>query len=346
LGHTRARTRAVLVLASAAGALIGCGGRETLITRHPGWNYESYPRLLVVAGTADHPALQPAAQVLASDFESRLARSGVFAVLSGDQRALAVKEQDFSRLADVADPSTIIPAGRIKSAQAIVVAKITAFEPLQEQVPIQIPQYAVNQQGQLYVAGYNTIWIFRHGAALRGRVRVIDTATCTVVFDYSTPQPVVVQTEQYNSPPPRSPLALASDAAASLALYLYASVAPVTVRVKLNDDMLIVARSYYDGEYEGVNAISGSGSFLVAVRRLPDACDRNPFLVAIDAEGGREHLFAQEFVWSAANGASARGEQIEVPIGVLQRAGVSRFVAKLYSRGDEKPILTRGFTYR
>ena len=63
------------------------------------------------------------------------------------------------------------------------------------------------------------------------------------------------------------------------------------------------------------------------------------FVVAIAAEDGRQNLVEHEFEWPTNPG--RRGVSFEVPMSTLTSAGGDRFVAKLYSAGDPKPVITR-----
>jgi hypothetical protein len=146
-----------------------------------------------------------------------------------------------------------------------------------------------------------------------------------------------------NRPPSQTPEEMASKAVDELAVEFFKAVAPTSIRVKLKADMLIVATGYFDGRYETVKKLPRSATdFLVAVRDLPEVCERNQFRVAVAELDGRENLFAQEFIWSGSS--DAEGFSVKVPMETLAKTSAEKFVAKLYSVGNPQPILEREFS--
>ncbi len=338
----------VLLLAST-----GCDGfgRGTEITRFPDWEFDKYERIAVMPFTAGKPEAAEAARQAGYELETALARNGQFTVLSRSEVQAILAEQDFSRLADVSDPSTVIPAGKIQSAQALIVPHITAYETTRERHEKRIPRYARDNKGRIVrdrrtgqpvVVGEDIREIFTHRATVSGSIRVLDTATGQYVFAYSSP-PIAYEDSQQGAPPRATPEELAVNAAQELAHDLYSNVAPIRIKVKFKKDMLLVATDWYDGRYEDTKEIPITlPSFLLAVTELPDECDRNPFRVVITPEEGREQLFEEEFVWSKAN--PIRGISFTIPVETLKRTGMVDFVAKLYVEGNEEPLIERTFS--
>jgi len=330
--------------------LAGCGrGRAAYVTQFPRWDYGSYHRVAVLPGRASTPQADREAGVLADRLTSLLAQNGAFTVLSRGELREVFAEQDLSRLADAANEGTALPEGRIEIAQALVATKITDYKLIAEREQQVIPHYAVDSRGRLLldragrpiVAGQETVWIYRHGAEVEGSVRVIDAATGRILLSHSARVAPKPRTSR-NQPPSRTPEQIASEAVAELAVEFYKAVAPTRTKVKLKGDMLVVATDYFEGQYETAKKLPRSAQdFLLAVRNLPEQCERNSFRVAIFEREGRTSLFEQEFVWSGSSG--PEGVAFRVPMETLTRTGATKFVAKLYSGSDPQPVLVRDF---
>lgn len=339
-------------------SLAGCSGRSggserTHLTRHPDWDYQRYPRVALVpmrasADIVRQPGIAEAAAAAADVLRDELSATHAFQVQDRSLLKDVLTEQDLSRLADVADPSTIIPAGKIQAAQAIIVPSITVYDLKATREQFERPIYLRDRYGRLVfdartghpvVVRVEVIPKFRHEAHVAGAVRVIDTTTGTTVFAYTSP-PISFDSSATGAPPRLRPEDLAARAARELAIDLAKRLAPQEVRVKLDSDMLIVARDYYDGRYENARKLPlGLEEFVVAVIGLPRACDRNDFRVTVVPRGGRTEVFHAEFVWSAND--AERGRQFRVPTKPLRENGAAEFTVKLYSGRDEAPLLTR-----
>lgn len=346
--------RGLVVVSVLLLAATGCnGGKSVTITQYPDWNWEAYERIAVVPvqPPSSQPEAMPAAEQTTFMLDDLLASNGNFEVLSRSELREIMTEQDLSRLADVADPSTVIPEGKFKSAQALVIAKLTTYSEDRERIEERRPVYATDrkgrirrnrQTGQPIVVREEIVETFRHAGTVAGYVRVVDPATGQVLLSY-TSQPITYDAKQQGGPPRPSPTELAIEAAQELAVDLYTHVAPIETRVKLKSDMLVVALDYYDGEYEEADQIPTTlDTFLVAVRELPRQADRNTFRVAVAPEEGR-NVWEEEFVWSANN--TARGVSFEVPTDLLRSTGAATFVAKLYGGRSETPVLDTEFEF-
>lgn len=352
--------RAVVFFACTGAMLLaGCGGGtggsgKTRLTRYPNWEYQKYPRIALLpvrapASLSREPGLSEAAAASAAVLQAELIAAGVFDVQDRGTLRDVLTEQDLSRLADVADPATIIPAGRIQSAQALLIPSITEYdlrasrEQHEQRVLLRDPAGRIvrDAYGRPVIARIEIVPRFRHEARLRGAVKVVDTSTGATVFSYSSP-PISYDASASGAPPRESPEALALRAAREMALDLAKRLAPQIVRVELDDDMLVVATDYYDGRYEQARKLPPElDEVLLAVVGLPRSCDRNDFRVALVPKDGRSELFAEAFVWSAND--PARGRQFRVPLSRLRESGAQQFTAKLYSGRDEAPLLTRDF---
>lgn len=330
--------------------LSGCaGGGKAEIVQHPQWDYEHYERLAVLPVKATEPKARRDADLVTDRLIALLTQNRTFEVMSRKDMEAVLKEQDLSHLADVADPNMALPANRLKIAQALVQASITQYRTQADRSEKRIPRYAVDSRGRTIVdrygrprvAGETVIEVYRHAAVVSGSVRVVDAATGQTLFSYDAP-PISREETHVGGPPRVRPEELATEAARELAVDLYKHVAPVRIEVKLKKDTLVVATAYFDGKFEKSDKLgSDLDEFIVAVRALPEECDRNTFRVAISEAEGRENLWEQEFTWSGDLGDA--GQQYHVPMSVLANSGAEKFVAKLYSGRQEKPIVTRPF---
>lgn len=319
--------------------LVGCGEEEVWIVRKPQWNYTAYDRIAVVPITTESPAADAEASKMTTILTDLLAQNGTFTVVSRQELAAVMKEQDLAAT-DLADPSTSLPSGMISVAQALVVGRITEYATDQRREQTSIPDVRINSRGIPYVAGTKTVWRFKHEARVGGSVRVVDAATGEVVFAHSVPT-IVAEDSATEKSPKMSVGELADQAATRLATTFYAQLAPVRTQVELDKDMFIVATDYYDGEYTEPKRLSPAlDQFMVVVRNFPNACDGNSFRIAVTVKEGRQDLFSEEFVWAA--GMGVRGLQFPVPMSALTATGASEFTAKLYA-GSEAPAMTRDF---
>ena len=198
----------------------GCGGgsKRTYPTRFPNWNWEAYERIAVVPYRypPGKKGARPAAQQATYVLEDLLAANGNFTVLERGALKDVLTEQDLSQLADVADPSTVVPPGKVQIAQALVVGKITDFDLKAERVEKRRPIFAKDRKGRIrrdrhgrpIVVREEIIPFFRHAATVGGSVRVIDAGTGRVVFTHRVP-PITYDDAQRGYPPRATPEELA-----------------------------------------------------------------------------------------------------------------------------------------
>ncbi len=330
-------------------ALAGCngGGGSTYITQFPKWDFQSYDRVAVLPMQVDDGRAREAAEMATYMLVDQLAANGAFTVISRADLMDVLTEQDLSRLAEVADPRTALPEGKILGAQALVIGKIQQFDLDRERKEIRIPRYARDRKGRIIrdrrgrprVVREDVIPIFYHRAAVGGTVRVIDAATGELLLSHSVP-PIEVEDKQAGSPPRATPEELALRAAEEMAVDAYKHIAPIKAKVKLKSKMLAIALDYYEGRYETTKKVPTTiEKFLLVLRDLPRSCDRNAFRVTIAEEEGRQYLFEQELVWSG----NRRNVAFDVPVSTLTATGGERFVAKLFAAGNPEPILDRDF---
>jgi hypothetical protein len=346
------RLAAALGLGLCFVGLGGChgGSRASYVTQYPQWAYEQYQRLAVLPGRASTPQGVRAAGLMADRLTTQLAQNGAFTVLSRAELREVFAEQDLSRLADDVERGTALPEGQLKIAQALVAAKITDYKLIDERRQQTIARYAVDRRGiplrdpagRRIIVGQDVVWVYTRGAEVEASVRVIDAATGKILLSHTARVAPRPRTSR-NQPSSRTPEEMAEAAVQELAVEFYKIIAPTRTRVKLKGDMLVIATDYFDGQYETVKKVPRAlTEFIVAVRNLPETCERNQFRVAIAAETGRENLFEQEFVWSGSAG--PEGISFRVPLETLISAGADKFLAKIYSDRDPQPILTRNFS--
>lgn len=345
----RARTLAPIVL---VGILVlgGCTKRRSAnIVQHPEWPYQDYQRIAVLPFKACDRNAAEAARQAESLLIDNLTANGSFTVLSRGDLKDILTEQDLSRLADVADPNTSVPAGMLQVAQAVVVGHITTFDLDQQKKERRQPRYAMDRNGRIIrdrngrprVVGEDVLVEYRHVARVAGSVRVIDVATGRVLLSYTVP-PVEKDDSRWNSPPSSSPEQLGIEVAQEIATAFYRKLAPQTIRVKLGSDCLVVAGEYYEGKYEQLKKVPDDlDELLVVTRGLPKSCDRNCFRMAVSPREGGEYIAEHEFTWSPSLG--QRGEVLRVPVAKLRNNGGSQFTAKLFAVGNDTPILARDF---
>lgn len=329
--------------------LVGCGGGSAVVLRRPDWPYQHYERLAVVAARPSDPSAAGDARLLADRLTTLLAQSGAFTVLSRAELRAVFAEQDLSRLADAVDEGTALPEGQLEIAQALVVPKITRHELIAHRETRRIPRYVYDRHGRRVLdrrgrpvqSGWETINFFTHAAQVGATVRVVDAVTGEILLSHST-APIRAEKTTRGRPPSVTPEELAESAVQQLAVDFFKRIAPTRMKVKLDKDMLILATDYFDGKYDELKSPSPRMSeFLLVVRDLPAACDRNDFRVALATEDGRHNLWEEEFTWSGTAG--RRGFAYAVPVPLLVESGAEKFVAKLYSAGSEEPVLKRNF---
>lgn len=334
-----------------AGALAARAGEKVEIRRYPGWPFEKFQRLAATPfGASDRRAAQ-VARTIEDRLIDLLTSNGAFTVLPRGELKDVLTEQDLSQLADVADPSTVITPGKIKIAQAIIVGRVVEFDLARERGDRRVLRPLRDRRGMPVRDSFGlprmreeVVTVYRHAARLAASVRVINAATGELLVS-QTVGPFTAEKEAEGGPPRESPEDMLGAAIDKVVQRLYQTIAPTSMVVKLDDDSLIVAKGFFDGEYEKTRKLSTDmEKFLVAVCGLPDECDQNPFRIGIALEDAKENVLEREFVWKA--GAGRAGVSIEIPIAELEPhvgAKEASFVVKLYAGGDPKPIFDRSF---
>ena len=329
---------------------VGCSKRKRAnIVRYPDWEYQDYSRLAVLPFRATTRDATGAACQAESYLVDLLTNGGSFQVATRGDFAAIMTEQDLSRLAGVADPATALPEGMVQVAQAVVVGTITECDMRRERKEQRKPRYARDRKGRVVrdrrgqpvVVGEDVYVAYRHVARVGGNVRVLDAATNRVLVSYTVPA-LEKDASNWNSPPRETPEELAADLAREVATEFYRQIAPQRVAIDLDSDCLIVATGYFEGKYEDTDEVAKNlPEMLLVVRDLPRACDRNNFRVTVSVRDEYEYLVEHEFTWSPSMG--RRGEVVRVPVATLAQTGAEKFVAKLFSEGDEHPIRERKF---
>jgi hypothetical protein len=337
------RLSMIISVCTAATLLCGCGGgsrREAAITVYPNWEFQNYERIAVLPTKVSDRKAADAAGVLNDRLTELLSGAKQFEVLSRAELKDVLTEQDLARLTDVADPSTALPEGQVRIAEALVVTQITEFRLSKDRVERSRPVYGRDRRGRVIQTGEERYFEYTESVSVSGNVRVVDAATGEVLTSYSS-SPIRLQDSRKNEPPKRRAEDMAASAARELALDFYRNVAPQRVAIRLERDMIFVATDEFDGFGQTDRLSDSNETFLVVVMDLPPACDRNKFRVAVSAEEGEANLFSEEFIWSGQ--ATASGLSWEVPMSALAATGAKRFNLKMYSGKSMEPMLTRPF---
>lgn len=338
------RTRC-LALMSLLAVLAGCGGGgRMLVFREPAWDYSAYERVAVVPVKCADERAQRAADVVTSELTNHLvsARMGdqrTFRVLTRGELADLMREQDLSNV-DFTDPGTRIPENMIQVAQAIVVGSLTDCTLDARRENRTEPVYKYTRHGP-QIVGQRNYWVHEHFARIGGDVKVIDVATGEVLCSYVA-TPVERDATSRDHPPSESPEDLACDAARNVALDFATHVAPAWVEVKVDKDCFVIARGYYDGQYDEVKELAAdTPEITLVVRALPPACAKNTFRITIADDQRRSTLFDETLVWDP--NVSTRGVEHQIPTRPLIDSGAEELVAKFYGPASDEPVMERKF---
>jgi hypothetical protein len=331
----------VVALAALAGCNGGGGGRKAVeVVQYPKWEFKEYKRVGVVPMKFNDRKAREAAAAATTTLSSDLAGNGYFDVVPTAEMKDILKEQDLSRISDVADPTTEIPAGRIKRAQALVIPVITDYEAREDRERKRQPHMTLDAKNRPKVT-YTNVTEYRSYARVAGTVSVVDTTTGKVLFSQNI-GPIEREDTAVNNHAEQKPADLAMEAAQSLAKAFYKSIAPQRMRVKFEEKNLQIALAYFEGRYETTRTVPADiDEFLVVVNGLPQEAVGNQYEVRISPAAGRDYVFQREFTWSGPNG--GRGQALPVKTTELSAAG-ERFIAKLFAPGNDAPVLTREFT--
>lgn len=334
-------------------ALTGCGGggsKESVIVHKPDWAFEKYKRIAVLPTKCSDPRAKSHGDHLTARLTEMLANNGAFSVVEKERFRDVMTEQDLSKLADVTNPDTALPEGAIEVAQVLVLPAITTYDLKATKAERRQPVYQYDRRGMVLrdragrplVAGERVSTEFTHGARVSGTVRVVDAATGRTLMSHSVTN-VGDETSHWNSPPDESPEDIATKAVDEMATEFYKHIAPTRMEVEFSSDNLLVALDYFDGKYETISKVPWNAEKILAVARdLPPACNRNDFRLEVFTAASKDSIASQEFTWSPSTG--KRGVALEVAIAKLKNSGEVEFVAKLYSAGDDEPVLTKKFS--
>jgi len=345
-------------------ALAGCessgaSSRGPFVMRKPQWDYQSYDRIAVLPvqvsekvksalSELDREAAEEAARQATFLLEDRLAANGQFTVLPRGALDDVLSAQDAQGLATMEEPASILPAGKITEADALLVGSLEQFalktEQSEELQPVYVRDDAGHiirdEAGQPRLIREEVVKLHRHEARVGGRFRIIEAQTGKVLYTHAV-EPILHADSQRDAPPRAKPAELAENAAKEWAEDFYVNVAPIRRQAKFKSEMLTVALDYYQGRYDETKEIPATQSeFLVVVRKLPPVCNRTRCRVTVAAARGGEY-FDQDFVWSSAD--PVRGVAIRVPVQKLKEAGGEKFYARLYCEGEAEPVLERKF---
>jgi hypothetical protein len=229
----------------------------------------------------------------------------------------------------------------IQVAQAIVVGRITEFDLKRDQRERTIPVIKLDRRGIPRKVGEQRIIEYVHTARLGGNIRVVDAATNRLLMSHSLPA-IENEAVEANEPPELTPEDLAMVLARELATDFFRKLAPQRIEIKLDGDCLVVAAAYFEGEYDELDKVPADlPEVLLVARDLPPECNRNDFRLAISPREEMRYVFTHEFTWGQHIG--PRGVVVRVPLAELKAVGAREFTAKLFSVGNERPVLEKDF---
>lgn len=182
------------------------------------WKYQDYKRVAVLPAKMKNPAYSDIADIITEDLTARLAASGQFEVISLQDLKETMDQQTWSQISDV-DPSTAIPAGRIKAVQVLIIPTVTVVEAKADRSRAAGGGYG--QSG----GGGGEMEFMVNSATVGASVRVIDTATAQILVSAS-PEPIRRQLGTALIPPSQSPESLAAEAARKISMSLASAIVP------------------------------------------------------------------------------------------------------------------------
>jgi len=224
-------------------------------------------------------------------------------------------------------------------AKAILVGTVTNYTATQRNERKQDPVYQFNPHTKMtYVAGYRTYTVTRNEA------NVAITATLIRLSDgkpiYTTPQPITARAWAQGSPPSMDPFACLQAAGDRAASDMMQQFCIVRKKIKVKPkEVLKTASELYDNQWTYTNKFPASAEKMYVVIKLPAACDRNRFRMAIVRKESRTTLAEQEVTWSKDWG--TRGYQFNPGEIARKGGGAGTYTIKFYA-GPE-PVFTEDF---
>jgi len=323
-----------------AGAIPGGCDKKLVITQVPTF-YTPDLKVIAVAPFRNQTQWPGANDIIADQVAAGLMANGAYKVFNRNDLKTVMDESDLN-IALGADP--VAAAGKLKKlteVQAILVGTVTTYAATTNTQPKQIPQYATDRSGKVYISHYITQMYTRNEA------NVTVTATLIRVSDgstvYATPEPAWARVWAEGSPPKKDGHACASEAAGMVAANLVSTFAPTRREIKVDEaKALRTASDLYDNKWTYQDTFKQTDEKMFAVVALPASCDRNRFRITIVRKDERQDLAAQDITWDKKNGGF--GYLFSPKDIAAKGGGAGEYEVKFYS-GPE-PIMRRTFKIR
>ncbi len=321
----------VLILSLAA--LAGCQGgkvsKVTLTCYPPYWN-ETFKRAAVIP--FDCPTDRAKGQALSNKLEAALIGNGTYEIYTRTRLKEVLDEKDLAA-AGIIDMDTAQRIGKLASVQLLICGAYSRGEKTsrQETRYRQVARYGTDANGNRVVTGYDQVPYIHtiNNAVVDCSATAIDTVTGR---QYAAFGKSIAKTSETPATIFHSRLisaeALFQQAEQEALDGILRAIAVTKTECSLPKQPLRVATGLYDGKWEWTSRVTGESEKIVVVVKLPEQASRNPFIIAIVPEQGRDVVVEQSFTWQEGN--AEQGFDFELAP-IVQRAGYGQFLVKLYS---------------
>jgi len=337
--------RSAALFALASTCILGGCSKKIMITQYPPFIDPDSPsrRTIAVMPFESHVQNKYAGQAISDSLATMLAQSGTYKQVYNRSHLKAIMDEQDLQLALGSDNAAAAGAFRKRTdVDAILVGSVTDHSCTSRQETSQQPVYNTDRRGNTYVAGYRTQTITYFDATASATASLIRVSDGAVI--YSSPYPAAGRKSANSMWSSKGGPACLQEATNQVIAQLFEQFAVVRKEVKVNPDKdFITASEMYDNKWTKADAFKADDTRMFVVLRMPRACDRNRFRIAIAREDKRQTYATQDVVWCGQDsGKKAPGKGFEFnPSEIVAKGGPGQYVAKLYS-GTE-PVLVRPF---
>jgi hypothetical protein len=310
-----------------------------VITQVPEF-YSPELKAIAIAPFRNQAKWPGAAEIVSDNVAAGLMANGSYKVFNRSDLKTLMDESD---LAVALGADATAAAGKLKKltqVQAILVGTVATYAGTTSSQPRQEPVYATDKRGNSYIAGYRSyVWTRNEGnvSVTAALIRVSDGTTI-----YATAQPVWSRVWAEGSPAQKDRNACLAEAAASVAVQLVETFAPVRKEINVDPSKALrTATELYDNKWTYSDKFKATDDRMYVVVALPASCDRNQFRLAVVRKGQREELASQAIKWSREH--AGFGYQFS-PRKIAEKDGPGEYEVKFYS-GPE-PVMRCAFTIR
>ena len=347
------------LLLIAASLVAGCG-QEIEILQYPEFYDPDDPAkniknvvVLPFRNQAAKASSANAGEAMSEDFASLIAQSNTYVnVYNRNDLANLMNHQDL-QIALGADTKAAAAALKRRGAvEAMVTGAVTSYAstpPQHHKVPIMIPVYNPRTKRMTMKTQY--IDMYKSSANVKATATLMRVDGRRVRGGSGLAEGVC----NVDAASPVSEVECLRRATNSVLYRLREYFVVVRKRVTVESDAFLVARSYYEGEWEEEDEFTTSDKDAFVVLKLPPQCDRNRFKVKIAREDVRKDLLVQEVRWLRSKrpvfaGSPDMVEGGRIGIGVVKFSprdiaakggGPGKYVAKFYA--GPKPALVYEF---